>query len=69
MGRRAAFVISLVLLTTLLAQRREMDPKKRKQIYVPSWPPYVAHPPYVKGFRHHEGYGLGMRLLHTWLDK
>ena len=46
-----------------------MDPKKRKQIYVPSWPPYVAHPPYVKGFRHHEGYGLGMRLLHTWLDK
>jgi ABC-type transport system substrate-binding protein len=68
----------------LLAQRREMDPKKRKQIvddiqryladkayyvYVPQWPQYVAHPPYVKGFRHHDGYGLGMRLLHTWLDK
>jgi peptide/nickel transport system substrate-binding protein len=68
----------------LLAQRREMDPKKRKQIvddiqryladkayyiYVPSWPQYVAHPPYVKGFRHHDGYGAGMRLLYTWIDK
>ena len=68
----------------LIAQRREMDPKKRKQIvddiqryladkayyvYVPQWPQYVAHPPYVKGFRHHDGYGLGMRLLYTWLDK
>ena len=68
----------------LVAQRREMDPKKRKQIvddiqryladkayyvYVPQWPQYVAHPPYVKGFRHHDGYGLGMRLLYTWLDK
>jgi len=68
----------------LLAQRREMDPKKRKQmvddiqryladkayyVYVPQWPQYVAHPPYVKGFQHHDGYGLGMRLLYTWLDK
>jgi len=68
----------------LVAQRREMDPKKRKQIvddiqryladkayyvYVPQWPQYVAHPPYVKGLRHHDGYGLGMRLIYTWLDK
>jgi peptide/nickel transport system substrate-binding protein len=68
----------------LVAQRREMDPKKRKQIiddiqryladkayyvYVPQWPQYVAHPAYVKGFKHHDGYGLGMRLLYTWLDK
>ncbi len=68
----------------LVAQRREMDQKKRKQIvddiqryladkayyvYVPQWPQYVAHPPYVKGFRHHDGYGLGMRLLYTWLDR
>ena len=68
----------------LVAQRREMDPKKRKQIvdeiqryladkayyvYLPQWPQYVTHPPYVKGFQHHEGYGLGMRLLYTWLDK
>jgi ABC-type transport system substrate-binding protein len=68
----------------LVAQRRELDPKKRKQIvddiqryladkayyvYVPQWPQYVAHPPYVKGFKHHDGYGLGMRLLFTWLDK
>jgi peptide/nickel transport system substrate-binding protein len=68
----------------LVAQRREMDPKKRKQIvddiqryladkayyvYVPQWPQYIAHPPYVKGFRHHDGYGLGLRLLYTWLDR
>ena len=68
----------------LAAQRREMDPKKRKAlvddiqryladkayyVYVPQWPQYVAHPPYVKGFRHHDGYGTGMRLLFTWLDK
>ena len=68
----------------LTAQRREMDPKKRKQIvddiqryladkayyvYVPQWPQYVAHPPAVKGFKHHDGYGLGMRLVYTWLDR
>ena len=68
----------------LAAQRREMDPKKRKKIvddiqryladkayyiYVPQWPQYVAHPPAVKGFKHHDGYGLGMRLVYTWLDR
>jgi ABC-type transport system substrate-binding protein len=68
----------------LVAQRREMDVRKRKQIvddiqryladkayyvYVPQWPQYLAHPPYVKGFQHHDGYGLGMRLVFTWLDK
>ena len=68
----------------LVAQRREMDPRKRKQIvdeiqryladkayyvYLPQWPQYVTHPRFVKGFQHHEGYGLGMRLLYTWLDK
>jgi peptide/nickel transport system substrate-binding protein len=68
----------------LVAQRREMDVRQRKQIvddiqryladkayyvYVPQWPQYVAHPPYVKGFQHHDGYGLGMRLVFTWLDK
>jgi peptide/nickel transport system substrate-binding protein len=68
----------------LVAQRREMDPARRKQIvddiqryvadkayyvYVPQWPQYVAHPAYVKGFKPHDGYGLGMRLVHTWLDK
>ncbi|OGK86553.1 MAG: hypothetical protein A2X52_17700 [Candidatus Rokubacteria bacterium GWC2_70_16] len=68
----------------LIAQRRELDPKKRKEIvddiqryladkqyyvYVPQWPQYVAHPPYVKGFKHHDGYGLGLRLMYTWLDK
>ncbi len=77
-------VADAALTKMLVAQRREVDPRKRKQIvddiqryladkayyiYVPQWPQYVAHPPYVKGFRHHDGYGLGMRLLFTWLDK
>lgn len=68
----------------LLAQRRELDPKKRKAIvddiqryladkayyvYVPWSPTYVAHPPYVKGFKHHDGFGLGLRLMYTWFDK
>jgi peptide/nickel transport system substrate-binding protein len=68
----------------LVAQRREMDPKKRlvivhdiqryladKAYYVslPQWPQYISHPPYVKGFRHHDGFGLGPRLIHTWLDR
>ncbi|MBI4635275.1 MAG: ABC transporter substrate-binding protein [Candidatus Rokubacteria bacterium] len=68
----------------LVAQRREMDPVKRREVvdeiqryvadrayyvYLPSWPQYVSHPPYVKGFKHHDGYGLGLRLLYTWLDR
>jgi peptide/nickel transport system substrate-binding protein len=77
-------VVDTELTKMLAAQRREMDPKKRKAIvddiqryladkayyvYLPQWPQYVAHPQYVKGFRHHDGYGLGMRLIYTWLDK
>jgi peptide/nickel transport system substrate-binding protein len=68
----------------LVAQRRELDPARRREIihgiqryladkayyvYVPQWPQYVAHPPALKGFKHHDGYGLGMRLLYSWLDK
>jgi peptide/nickel transport system substrate-binding protein len=68
----------------LVAQRRELDPKKRKQIvddiqryladkayyvYLPTPPQYISHPPYVKGFKHHDGFGLGLRLMYTWLDK
>ncbi len=68
----------------LLAQRREIDPKKRREIiheiqryladkayyvYVPVPPRYVSHPPYVKGFKHHDGYDLGRRLTFTWIEK
>ena len=68
----------------LVAQRREVDPKRRKEIvdeiqryvadkayyvYLPTQPQYVTHQPHVKGFKHHDGYGLGMRLLFTWIDK
>jgi peptide/nickel transport system substrate-binding protein len=68
----------------LVAQRRELDPKRRREIvldiqryvadkayyiYLPSPPQYVAHPAYVKGFQHHDGFGLGLKLMHTWLDK
>ncbi|HEV8437112.1 MAG TPA: ABC transporter substrate-binding protein [Methylomirabilota bacterium] len=68
----------------LAAQRRETDPKKRRElvheiqryladkayyVYLPNPPQYVAHPPYVKGFKHHDGYSLGYKLMFTWLDK
>jgi peptide/nickel transport system substrate-binding protein len=68
----------------LLAQRREMDPKKRRDIVyeiqrhladkayyisVPMYPRYISHPPYVKGFKHHDGYDLGRRLTFTWIDR
>jgi len=68
----------------LLAQRRELDPVKRREIvheiqrhladkvyyvYLPMWPRYIAHPPYVKGFKHIDGYGLGTRLMYVWLHR
>jgi peptide/nickel transport system substrate-binding protein len=68
----------------LAAQRREMDPKRRREIvddiqrylvdkayyvYLPWQPQYIAHQPAVKGFKHHDGYGLGYRLMYTWLEK
>ena len=68
----------------LLAQRREMDSKKRREIVyeiqryladkayyvgVPMYPRYISHPPYVKGFKHHDGYDLGRRLTFTWIDR
>ena len=68
----------------LVAQRRELDPKKRLAIvhdiqryladkayyvYLPNSPQYVSHTPHVKGFKHHDGFGLGPRLMFTWIDK
>lgn len=68
----------------LLAQRREMDPAKRREIihaiqrhvadkayyvYLPAASQHISHAPHVKGFRHHDGFGLGLRLLFTWLAK
>ena len=68
----------------LLAQRRELDQAKRREIiyeiqryladkayyvYLPHWPWYVSHPPYVKGLKYHDGYGIGIRLAYTWLDR
>jgi len=68
----------------LLAQRREMDQKKRLVIvhdiqryladkayyvYVPTPPQYITHAPQVKGFKHHDGFSLGYRLMFTWLDR
>ena len=68
----------------LTAQRREIDLAKRREIvheiqryladkayyvYLPMWPRYIAHPPYVKGFKHIDGYGLGTRLMYVWLEK
>jgi peptide/nickel transport system substrate-binding protein len=68
----------------LVAQRRELDPARRREIvheiqryladkayyiYLPMWPRYIAHPPYVKGFKHIDGFGLGTRLMYVWLDR
>ncbi len=68
----------------LIAQRRELDPKKRLDIihdiqryladkayyvYLPTWPQHITHAPQVKGFQHHDGFSLGYRLMYTWLDK
>jgi len=68
----------------LLAQRREMDPARRREIvheiqrhladkayyvFLPMWPRYIAHPAYVRGFKHVDGYSIGARLLHVWLDR
>jgi peptide/nickel transport system substrate-binding protein len=66
----------------LIAQRRELDPAKRLAIvqdiqryladkayyvYLPTWPQHITHAPRVKGFKHHDGFSLGQRLMFTWL--
>ena len=68
----------------LVAQRRELDPKKRLAIvhdiqrhladkayyvYLPGLPQYIVHAPSVKGFTYHDGFSLGHRLIFTWLDR
>jgi peptide/nickel transport system substrate-binding protein len=68
----------------LLAQRRELDPKKRLAIvhdiqryladkayyvYLPGVPQYITHVPQVKGFKNHDGFSLGQRLMFTWLER
>jgi ABC-type transport system substrate-binding protein len=68
----------------LVAQRRELDPKKRLAIvhdiqryladkayyvYIPQPPQYITHAPRVKGFKHHDGFSLGHRLIFTWLER
>ena len=68
----------------LVAQRRELDPARRREIvldiqryladkvyyvYLPMWPRYIVHPAYVKGFRNQDGFGLGSRLMYTWFDR
>ncbi len=77
-------VADAALNTMLVAQRLEMDPKKRLAIvqdiqryladkayyvYLPNSPQYITHAPRVKGFRHHDGFGLGYRLMFTWLER
>jgi len=68
----------------LLAQRREMDPARRREIvfeiqryladkayyvWLPMWPRYIAYPSYVKGFKQVDGYSLGSRLMHVWFER
>jgi hypothetical protein len=49
--------------------RRGSLADKAYYVCVPRWPQYVAYPPSVKDFKHHDGYGLGLRLVYTWLDR
>ena len=42
---------------------------KAYYIYLPMWPRYIAHPPYVKGFKHIDGYSLGTRLMYVWFER
>jgi LPS export ABC transporter protein LptC len=42
---------------------------KAYYVGVPMYPRYISHPPYVKGFKHHDGYDLGRRLTFTWIDR
>jgi peptide/nickel transport system substrate-binding protein len=66
----------------LAAERRELDPQKRLAIiqdiqryladkayyvYLPTWPQHITHAPRVKGFKHHDGFSLGQRLMFTWI--
>jgi len=68
----------------LVAQRRELDQAKRLAIihdiqrhladkayyvYLPVPPQYITHAPQVKGFKHHDGFSLGHRLMFTWLER
>ncbi|MBI2216052.1 MAG: hypothetical protein HYU51_02040 [Candidatus Rokubacteria bacterium] len=68
----------------LAAQRRELDPAKRLAIvhdiqrhladkayyvYLPTSPQYITHAPQVRGFKHHDGFSLGHRLMFTWLAR
>src|SRR6267378_3521240 len=66
------------------AERRELDPARRREIvldiqryladkayyvYLPMWPRYITYPSYVKGFRNQDGVSLGSRLIYTWFDR
>ena len=68
----------------LVAQRREMDPARRRElvyeiqrylaeksyyVWLPMWPRYIAYPAYVKGFKQVDGYSLGSRLMHVWFER
>ena len=68
----------------LRAQRREVDPARRREVvldiqryladkayyvYLPMWPRYITYPAYVKGFRNQDGASLGSRLIYTWFDR
>ena len=68
----------------LVAQRGELDPKKRLAIvhdiqryladkayyvYLPTLSWHVTHAPRVKGLKYHDGFSLGHRLVFTWLER
>jgi peptide/nickel transport system substrate-binding protein len=68
----------------LIAQRRELDPEKRKRIvhdiqryvadkayyvYIPGGLSYQVHQPYLKGFAPKIGHTMVHKVISAWLDK
>jgi peptide/nickel transport system substrate-binding protein len=68
----------------LIAQRRELDPEKRKRIvddiqryladkayyvYIPGGLSYHVHQPYLKGFAPKIGHTMVHRVIAAWIDK
>ena len=72
MIQRAALALTLASLTLALAAPRcAAETPKRGGILrmAEREAPSLARRAAAKGFWHHDGYGMGLRLMHTWLDR
>jgi hypothetical protein len=69
--QRFAVLLALALCLALSAppSADAQQPKRGGVVRIAECEAPGLDPHLSKGFRHHDGYGLGMRLLFTWLDK